>query len=212
MGIQLGYTKYCCFLCEWDSRAKTLHYLKRDWPWRKSLKVGEKNVQHPALAGRHKILLPPLHLKLGLMKNFVKAMDQTGSAFKYLAEKFPRLSETKIKEGVFVGPQIRGLFKDDMFNSLLQGDEKNAWDAFRLASANFLGNIRAENYKESIEDMSLFHKLGCNMSLKIRLPFPHLDFFPDNRGMVSDEQGGCLHQEIATVEKVSRNKVHFHVG
>jgi hypothetical protein len=23
MGLQLGYTKYCCFLCEWDSQAKT---------------------------------------------------------------------------------------------------------------------------------------------------------------------------------------------
>ena len=50
MGLQLGYMKYCCFLCEWDSRAKTLHYLKRDWPQRKSLKVREKNVQHQALA------------------------------------------------------------------------------------------------------------------------------------------------------------------
>jgi len=50
MGLQLGYTKYCCFLCEWDSRAKTMHYLKREWPQRKSLKIGEKNVQHPALA------------------------------------------------------------------------------------------------------------------------------------------------------------------
>ena len=28
------------FLCEWDSRAKTLHCLKRDWHQRKSLKVG----------------------------------------------------------------------------------------------------------------------------------------------------------------------------
>jgi len=36
---------------EWDSRANTLHYLKRDWPQRKSLKVSrEKNVQRPALA------------------------------------------------------------------------------------------------------------------------------------------------------------------
>jgi len=72
---------------------------ERGWPQRKSLKVGEKNVQNPALAEWHKILLPPLHIKLGLMKNFVKAMDRTGSAFKYLAEKFPRLSEAKIKEG-----------------------------------------------------------------------------------------------------------------
>ena len=29
-------------------------------------------------------------------------MDRTGSAFKFLAEKFPRLSEAKIKEGCFV--------------------------------------------------------------------------------------------------------------
>ena len=60
------------------------------------------------------------------MKNFVKVMDRTGSAFRYLAEKFPRLSETKIKEGVFVGPQIRELFNDDMFNNLLQGGEKKS--------------------------------------------------------------------------------------
>ena len=40
MCLQLGCTKYCCFLCVWDSRAKTLHYLKRDWPQRKSLKAG----------------------------------------------------------------------------------------------------------------------------------------------------------------------------
>jgi len=40
MDLQLGYTKYSCFLCEWDSRAKTLNYLKRYWPQMKPLKVG----------------------------------------------------------------------------------------------------------------------------------------------------------------------------
>ena len=142
------------------------------------------------------------HIKLVLMKNFVKAMDWTGSAFKCLAEKFTRLSEAKIKEGVFVGPQIRKLFRDDMFNNLLQVDEKKAWDAFRLVSANFLGNIRAENYKELIESMSLYHRLlDCNMFLKIYMLHCHLDFFPDNCGMVSDEHGERFHQEIATMEK-----------
>jgi hypothetical protein len=38
-------------------------------------------------------------------------MDWTGSAFKYLAEKFPLLREAKIKEGVFVGLQIYKLFR-----------------------------------------------------------------------------------------------------
>jgi hypothetical protein len=122
------------------------------WPQRKSLKVGEKNVQHPALTEWHKILLLPLHIKLSLMKNLVKAMDWTGSAFKYLAEKFPRLSEVKIKVGVFVGPQFHKLIRDDLFNILLQtsGRQKKAWDEFCLVSTNFLVNIRAENYKELI--------------------------------------------------------------
>ena len=86
-----------------------------------------------------------------------------------------------------MGPQICKVFIDDVFNNLLQGDEKEAWDAFRLVSTNFLGNIRAENYKELNEDMSLYHKLGWNMSLKIHALHSHLDFFPDNCGMVSDE-------------------------
>ena len=30
MGLQLGYTKYCCFLCEWNSRAKDSHYINKD--------------------------------------------------------------------------------------------------------------------------------------------------------------------------------------
>jgi len=125
----------------------------------------------------------------------------------HLAEKFSRLTEVKIKVGVFVSPQVRMLFRDVMFNSVLQGDEKKAWDAFRLVSSNFLGNIRAENYKELIEDMlSLYHKLGCNMSLKIHMLHSHLDFFPDNCGMFSDEHGERFHQETATMEKRYQGK------
>jgi len=74
-------------------------------------------------------------------------------------------------------------------------------------SSNFLGNIRAENYRELIEDMlSLYHKLGCNISLKIHMLHSHLDVFPDNCGMVSDEHGERFHQEISTMEKRYRGK------
>jgi len=31
-GMKLGYTKYCCFLCEWDSRDKKNHYVNKLWP------------------------------------------------------------------------------------------------------------------------------------------------------------------------------------
>jgi hypothetical protein len=136
-------------------------------------------------------------------------------AIQVLAEKFPQLREAKIEEGVFVGHQIRKFFRDDMFNNLLQGDEKKAWDAFHLVSANFLRSIRTENYKELIEDiLSLYHKLGCNMSLKIHMLHSYLYFFPDNCGMVSDEHCGMVsdehgerfHREIATMEKGYQGK------
>ncbi len=31
MGMQAGFTKYCCFLCLWDSRAVSQHYKQKDW-------------------------------------------------------------------------------------------------------------------------------------------------------------------------------------
>jgi hypothetical protein len=58
------------------------------------------------LVNPEKVVLPPLHIRLGLMKHFVKAMDKNGAEFMYLKHKFPRLSDAKIKEGIFVGPQI----------------------------------------------------------------------------------------------------------
>jgi hypothetical protein len=33
-GLQPGYTKYCCFLCLWDSRNRAQHYTRKDWPVR----------------------------------------------------------------------------------------------------------------------------------------------------------------------------------
>ena len=104
--MQLGYIKYCCFLCEWDSRDKN-HYVNKLWPKWTSLIPGEKNVINPPLVLPEKIFLPPLHIKLGLTKNFVKFMDKTGRGFEYLRNKFPNVSDTKIKEGIFIGPQIR---------------------------------------------------------------------------------------------------------
>ncbi|KAF2347460.1 hypothetical protein FHG87_021784 [Trinorchestia longiramus] len=59
--------------------------------------------------------LPPLHFKLGLIKEFVKAMDKTGDALQFLKTIFPRLRAAKIKERVFVGPQIRQRFQDSTF-------------------------------------------------------------------------------------------------
>lgn len=71
-------------------------------------------------------MLPLSHIKLGLMKNFVEAIEETQAAFKDLSGKFPRLSEAKIEEVVFVSPQICGLLRDYAFDY-----EMTAWKAFQ---------------------------------------------------------------------------------
>ena len=49
LGQQGGYTKYPCFLCLWDSRAKGDHWVKQDWPKRTEFVVGEKNIKYEPL-------------------------------------------------------------------------------------------------------------------------------------------------------------------
>jgi len=64
------------------------------------------------------------------MKNFVKAMDRNGTTFLYLQQKFLPLSDTKIRECVFTGPDIRSFLCDEVFERVITGDEQRAWHAF----------------------------------------------------------------------------------
>lgn len=201
-GLQSGYTKFCCFLCEWDSRAKEKHYNVKIWPTRVNFIPGEKNISEEPLIQKEKIFLPPLHIKLGLMKNFVKAMNKDGEGFLYIKGKFPRISDAKVKEGIFVGPQIRELMKDAVFRTKLNDVEERAWTAFVNVCHSFLGNRKAENYHEIVEELlSAYKALKCNMSLKIHFLDSHLDFFPENLGAVSDEHGERFHQDMLHIEK-----------
>ena len=84
-----------------------------------------------------------------------------------------------MKEGVFIGPQIRELIKDVYFNKLLQGDEKAVWDSLKFVVKGFWGNRKAQNYEELVNNLLQDYPiLGCNMSLKIHFLNSHLDFFP----------------------------------
>ena len=100
LGQQSGFTKFPCFLCHWDSRARAEHWERKDWPERTDMVVGQKNVIAEPLVDRSNIIFPPLHIKLGLMKQFVKALDKDGDCFRYICESFPALSIEKKKVGV----------------------------------------------------------------------------------------------------------------
>ncbi|UYV75471.1 hypothetical protein LAZ67_13000359 [Cordylochernes scorpioides] len=161
-----------------------------------------KNIANIPLIDSENIYLPPLHIELGLMKNFVKAMYRNASGFAYLKQKFSSISEAKIKEGIFVGPQIRELQQDGNFLNSLNEVEAAAWNSLRNVCKNFLGSVKVENYRDIVNDLLLSYKaLGCNMSLKIHFLHSHLDFFPDNLCAVSDEHGERFHQDISSMEK-----------
>jgi len=152
-GLQGGYTKNCCFLCLWDSRADSQHYVKKKWEARKRAVIGKNNIKYNPIVKKENIILPPLHIKLGLVKNFVKALNKESTAFTYLISLFPALSYAKIKEGVFAGPEIKKLLKDNKFITLLSSKEAAAWKSFKLVVENFLGNSKAGNYKSIVRDL-----------------------------------------------------------
>jgi hypothetical protein len=85
---------------------KKLTLRAKHWTPRKSLEPGSKNILFLCLVEQKKILLPPFHIKLGIMKQFVKAFPKTGNCFKYLYKTLHHLSDVKLKEGVFVGPDM----------------------------------------------------------------------------------------------------------
>ncbi|GFT14227.1 uncharacterized protein TNCV_4591041 [Trichonephila clavipes] len=127
--------------------------------------------------------------------------------FMYLKQKFPKINEANIKERIFVGPQIPSLMHDEKFEELLNPLEKEAWQAFKNVTHSFLGNLKAENYRDIVHDLIASYKnVGCNMSLKIHFLHSHLDFFPETLGAESDQHGERLHQEISAKEKIYQGK------
>lgn len=97
---QSGFTKMPCFLCECDSRDRAKHYIKKNCPKRKSFEPGKKNVLHKRLVDSRKVLLLPLHIKLGVVMQYIKALNKDGKCFQYIRKMFHNVSDAKINEEV----------------------------------------------------------------------------------------------------------------
>ena len=202
LGQQSGFTKYPCFLCVWDSRERSQHYTKKDWPARNEMVPGRSNniVNNP-LVDRHKILFPLLHIKLGLIKQFMKALEKDGGCFSYLCHVFPGLSIKKLERWHVYGSQVHQLIIDPEFEKSMTKLESEAWKVFVLVVKNFLGNNKASNYEKLITNvLYAFKNFGCNMSIKMHYLFSYIVRFPENLGAMSDEQGERFHQDIKEME------------
>ena len=90
--------------------------------------------------------------------------------------------------------------------------ERQAWLSFVSVVENFLGNTKSDDYRNIVETMlENYHKLGCNMSIKVHFLNSHLEQFPDNLGAVSDEQAEHFHQDIKVMEERYQKRWDIHM-
>ena len=106
--------------------------------------------------------MPPLHIRLGLVKNFMKALaKQNSNGFGFLCKKFTALSQAKLKEGIFVGPQTLKVFEDPEFAKALNALELRAWHAFKWICFNFFGNFKSNSNHGVAELLVAYKQVGC---------------------------------------------------
>lgn len=72
--------------------------------------------------------------------------DKNDHGFKNLRKMFPKLNKAKLKKHMFIGPQIRKLLKEPMFDSKLTNVQLAAWTSFRYTAHGFLGNKKDDGY------------------------------------------------------------------
>ena len=203
MGMQAGFTKYCCFLCLWDSRAVSQHYKQKDallflantasrrilW-WtliRCFFLLFTSSLVWWRISWRccTKIVLPS-NTCLSCSQVLVLQSSKRASLPDLRSEKCWRIL---------------------IFEELLNLKELRAWEAFKSVCSGFLGNIRVPDYQACIEKLlNSYEDMGCLMLLNIHFLHSHLNFFPPNLGTVSDEHGERFYQDITLMESTYQGK------
>ena len=110
-------------------------------------------------------MLPLLHIKLELVKQFVKALDVDSDAYQEIRQMFPKLSDTKIRGGILIEPQIAIVLRSNTLESKMSVKEKETWQSFCGVVTGFLGNRKDPNYRELVGILiKNFQNMGCGMS------------------------------------------------
>ena len=127
---QSGYTKFPYSLCLWNSRAKDSHWIQKEWQVRECVQVGQNNIINEPLVKREKLV--SLHIRLGLMKQVVKALSTESDCFKYLFTALPGITFEKLKAAIFNGHQLRKLMNDRDFIKSMKDSEKKCMGSICL--------------------------------------------------------------------------------
>ena len=137
------------------------------------------NITQDPIISRDRIIYSPLHIKLGLIKSFVKALDTESECFQQIITSILGWSYEKIKAGVFDGLQIQIVIRDDHFVAKMTTLETAACLSFVTVLQNSLG--KSKNYYELVNKMlSALRAFRCKPSIRLHFLSSHLDQFPEN--------------------------------
>ena len=139
-----------------------------------------------------------------LMKNFVKAMGQTGPVFRQLPEKFPGISALEIT-GLFLSDQILQTLQNSETEfivamkrgcGLISGSQPQTfWQITRLTTT---GNCGKPIFVLSISRLHYFFEDPFFL-------YYHQYIFSEYCGALKNEHGECIHYVISAVENVRAN-------
>lgn len=123
-GAKGGNASFPCFKCDWNSHDKendqyTYQGYTNPNPEIASGKNGGNRVP------LDKVLMPPLHIKLGIVQKFLKLVFVTNDkAYRVLKDgMFKRRSENKVKGGTVNGPEIRKIMRNTQFEKALNAKQ-----------------------------------------------------------------------------------------
>jgi hypothetical protein len=224
LGLKFGNTTNPCFLCDWAKPRPNEQWVNREGRLRQFWTPSEISVVRESLIDPTYVLLPPLHIKLGIMTQLIKRIIYRDNPevrkslglekrkidiLEYLNNFFEKLSIAKIQGGVFNGPDIRKLMANEEFPNLLDSEEKEAWESFREVITDFFGNFKNPNYRAIVNRLlKALEALEVKTTVKIHFLMQHVDYFPDNLGQFSGEQGERFHQEIKKHEHRYKGKLY----
>lgn len=145
-----------------------------------------------------------------IMNQFPNLDLEYYETLKFIRKTFKRKTWAKIKAGTFNGAEIRRLVrKTAEFESKMPELLRNAWRSYVDVCDNFLGLNRSDDYAEKIKLLIKNYKAQhCLMSIKIHYLSCHLDKFPSNCGLLSDQKGENFHQQLLWAEKAYSNGNH----
>ena len=200
LGQQGGYTKYPCFLCYWDSTADKDHWVRKEWLSKHRLIPGEKNVINEPLVDRKNIILSPLHIKLGIIKQFIKALGRDGDCFITHVQPFRGLLMRRKRQGYSMDPRLEHCSRINF-----HGDDdrcrSSSVGCIYYCGARFSWEQERRHNKEIVDELLLsLRGHWCRMIIKLHYLHSHLDKFPDNLEVVSEERGEKFHQDINVME------------